>query len=509
MIFDDICFDLQDRLSAARNYEENNAPCDSTLRPAFHLIARNGWMNDPNGFSEFGGVYHLFYQYYPYGPHWDVMHWGHAISKDLVKWEYLPAALAPDQTYDSYGVYSGSAFSCDDKHVLMYTAVEKTGEGKTPEGFNRERQTQCVAIGDGINYKKLPENPVILPEDIPDCMTQDFRDPKLWKEGDTYYAVMAARNHAHNGFLPIYSSKDLKNWNYCGTAFTNDPELGTMVECPDFFRLKADDSTRDILLTSVISLKGKGIEIPAGPGVIWMQGELAADKSAFDMKNMDMLDYGFDFYATHSLQSKDGRCILTAWMSNLQYIIAPVPDQWCGMECFPRELTWKNNRLYSLPVREIENYYQNEVRYDSLLLKDGQCTTLPGVSGRMIDLTIQIKETGSSVLHLYAAQNSDFCTELIYDAGQHLLTFDRSKSGTFYPGKDFAPEDHIRCVSVDPVNGAVTLRLLMDRFSMELFINDGEKAMSCMLSTPQEADQISFLCEGSAVIDVIKNEIVC
>lgn len=508
MLFDNIDFPFEERLSAARTYEDNFTPYAAEKRPAFHLISRNGWMNDPNGFSEYGGVYHLFYQYYPYGAHWDSMHWGHAISKDLVKWEDVSAALAPDQTYDEFGVFSGSAIVRGDEHILMYTGVERTGEGMTPEGFHKARQTQCIAIGDGRDYKKIAANPVIKPEDIPDCMVQDFRDPKVWQEGDTYYAIMAARNNDHNGFLPVCSSKDLVNWEYCGNIFTNKPDLGTMVECPDFFRLPAEDGSVDVVLTSVIQLKGKGIEIPAGPGVLWMQGDMAADKSAFDVKKMDMLDYGFDFYATHSLQAADGRCILTAWMSNLTSIIAPVPDQWCGMECFPRELTWKNGKVYSLPVREIENYYQNAVSFENVALENGTTTVLPGVEGRMIDLTVEVKAGENSALHLFVAQNEEFQTEITYDAKEHLLTYDRSKSGTFYPEKEFLQEDHVRSIAVEPVDGKIKLRLLMDRFSTELFVNGGEKVMTCMLSTAQEADGISFRGEGDVEISVTKYDVV-
>lgn len=339
-------------------------------------------------------------------------------------------------------------------------------------------------------------------------MVQDFRDPKIWQDGDTYFAIMAARNTAHNGFLPVCSSKDLENWEYCGNAFTNRPDLGTMVECPDFFRLPTEEGSVDVVLTSVIQLKGKGIDIPAGPGVIWLQGDMAADKSSLDVKKLDMVDFGFDFYATHSLQAADGRCILTAWMSNLSAVVAPVPDQWCGMQCFPRELTWKNNKLYSLPVREIEKYYQNAVSFENVALENGAATALPGVKGRMIDMTVEIKADENSALHLFVAQNKEFQTEITYDAKAHLLTLDRSKSGTFYPGKEFLQEDHVRSIAVDPVDGKVTLRILMDRFSAELFVNDGEKAMTCMLSTEQEADGISFRGEGDVEICVRKYDVV-
>ncbi len=509
MIFDGIDYPWEDRLTKAREYEENYIPYKEVEKPAFHLISRNGWMNDPNGFSEYDGQYHLFYQYYPYGAHWDSMHWGHAVSKDLVKWENLPCALAPDHSYDSFGVFSGCAVVRGDEHILMYTGVEELEKGMTEDGLWKQRQTQCIAIGDGLNYRKIAENPVIQPEEIPNCMVQDFRDPKVWKEGDTYYFITAARDRSYQGMLPVCSSKDLIHWNFCGTVYTNDPTVGTMCECPDFFRLPGENGNPvDIILTSVIKLHGNGLEIPAGPGVLYRQGDMASDKSAFDVKQLGMLDYGFDFYATHSLQAADGRCILTAWMSNLQSIIAPVPEKWCGMESFPRELFWKNNRIYSLPIREIENYYSNEVVYQDITLADGQITAFPGIKGRMLDMTVEIKDSDFTSLHMYLAQDEDFSTEISYDPEKHQLTYDRRNSGTEYPRIPYDEADHVRAISVTPVDGIVSIRILMDRFSTELFINDGEKTMTCLISTPQEADGIAFLSEGNAVISITKHDVI-
>ena len=137
----------RDQLKRARLFEEEALKkYGKDHKPAFHLAPLTGWMNDPNGFSYYDGKYHLFYQYNPYDVHWDRMHWGHACTEDFVNWEYLPAALAPDQDYDSFGVFSGSALEKDGKHVLMYTSVQET---KLPHGMKAVRQDQCIAIGNG------------------------------------------------------------------------------------------------------------------------------------------------------------------------------------------------------------------------------------------------------------------------------------------------------------------------------------------------------------------------
>ena len=139
-------------LREARKYEEmTQAQITREERPAFHLSPRVGWMNDPNGFSYYQGMYHMFYQYHPYSAYWGPMHWGHAVSRDLLHWEYLPAALAPDMPYDKDGCFSGSAVTLPDgSQMLLYTGVIHEPQ---PDGSFREIQTQCIAIGDGRDYE--------------------------------------------------------------------------------------------------------------------------------------------------------------------------------------------------------------------------------------------------------------------------------------------------------------------------------------------------------------------
>ena len=172
---------ISEMLQSAREYEEmRGEKISPEERPAFHLTPRVGWMNDPNGFSFYKGQYHLFYQYHPFSLKWGPMHWGHAVSRDLVHWEYLPCALAPDAPYDSFGCFSGSAITLPDgKQLLLYTGVKEEGGGCS----SRTVQTQCVAIGDGMDYEKCAENPVLTGEDLPEeGSCEDFRDPKIWQE---------------------------------------------------------------------------------------------------------------------------------------------------------------------------------------------------------------------------------------------------------------------------------------------------------------------------------------
>ena len=151
---------MSELLEKARSYEAKKiAATDKESKPLFHISAPAGWINDPNGFSVYNGKIHLFYQYYPYLREWGPMHWGHSTTSDMIKWEQLPCVLAPDEEYDKKGCFSGSAIEADGKHVLVYTGVTRI---KLPDGSEQERQNQCIAFGDGLNYVKHENNPCLL-----------------------------------------------------------------------------------------------------------------------------------------------------------------------------------------------------------------------------------------------------------------------------------------------------------------------------------------------------------
>ncbi len=177
-------------------YEKANKHIAQTItndkyRPKYHLSAPVGWINDPNGLIFFRGEYHSFYQYYPYDTIWGPMHWGHAKSKDLVKWEYLPVALAPDMQYEKIGCFSGSAIEHNGKLYLVYTGASTDKNGQ-------HVQTQCIAYSDdGINFTKYVGNPVLYANDLPkDCRDNigEFRDPKVFKDGKFFYMVVVAKS---------------------------------------------------------------------------------------------------------------------------------------------------------------------------------------------------------------------------------------------------------------------------------------------------------------------------
>lgn len=489
-----------DQLKKAREYEaEYGTQITEKERPVYHVTPTTGWLNDPNGFSYFDGQYHLFYQYNPYSTHWDSMHWGHLVSEDMLNWKRLPAALAPDTWYDNFGVFSGSAITAPDgRHLLIYTGVEVIGEARG-EGVPC-RQTQCLAFGDGINYVKYENNPVITPEMLPEGYSEeDFRDPKIWyeeKEG-LYYSIIGASTEENDGAVVLFRSPDLYNWEYVSTLDQGGGDYGYMWECPDLFRL----GDTDFIPILPMKMVAKGNEFHAGNNAAYLAGIYDRETHTFMRKAIRSIDYGIDFYAPQSTVTPDGRRVMTAWMQTPETMHRTPPGaKWFGQLTIPRELSEKDGLLIQRPIREIEAYRKDPVYYDDVYVKE--CTRLTGVEGRSLDLTVRVKPAGDALYQKFTikvAEDEEFYTSITYDPADSMLYFDRTYSG-FMHYIISERKAHVR-----DRGGEIQLRLMIDRFSVEIFVNDGEQVMSNTIYTRQSADGISFeAAGGAAVIDVEK-----
>ena len=264
---------MSEALEKARKYErEARVQIPEGQKPSFHVSAPVGWINDPNGFSLYQGEYHLFYQYHPYSTVWGPMHWGHSKSKDFIKWEQLPCALAPDSDYDGKGCFSGSAVEQDGKHILMYTGVSAA----EPEEGTGVRQVQCIAVGDGIDYEKLDCNPVITSDLLPEGSSrEDFRDPKIWKAGEYFYAVVGSRSSDSSGQIALFTSKDAKEWSFVSIVDSSQNIHGKMWECPDLFTIDGEH----VLITSPQEMPAIGMEFHNGNNTLNIVGELDRDNN--------------------------------------------------------------------------------------------------------------------------------------------------------------------------------------------------------------------------------------
>jgi beta-fructofuranosidase len=477
--------------------KENKQQVNQIYKPAYHATAEIGWINDPNGVSFYKDEYHLFFQYYPYKTFQGPMHWGHVVSKDLVQWKHLPVAIAPNDFYDESGCFSGSAIEDNGKHILMYTGHLDPN----PQDPSQVRQTQCIAIGDGVNYTKLAENPVLTSEHLPvGASIQDFRDPKLWKDGDEYFAVIGSRAQDNNGQILVYKSLDLKDWMYVGVLLKSDGTLGDMWECPDLFSLDG----QDVLLFSPQNVKREEDRYHNLHSVVYIIGAFNKENGEFSQSHVDELDYGFDFYAPQTLIDNKGRRIMIGWMQMWERSIptAQLGHQWCGMMTLPRVLSIEGDVLLQQPVEEIENYRTNPISYHNNFSGE---LTINGVEGTQVELIATFKPMGANRFGVKVRKGELEETVLTYDIQTERLTLDRSKGG--HPIVAASAEKGIndkRTVPVMLENGSLTLRLFLDHSSVEAFINHGQRTMSSTVYPSPESKGIEFFSDGELELIVEK-----
>ncbi|MBR1815008.1 MAG: glycoside hydrolase family 32 protein [Lachnospiraceae bacterium] len=487
-------------LTKARQYEDTyKSLIKDEERPVFHLSPQIGWMNDPNGFSYYNGAYHLFYQYHPYSTQWGPMHWGHVKSNDLLHWEYLPAALAPDEEYDAFGCFSGSATELSDgRQLLVYTGVK---EIPGPGGLREVFQTQCLAVGDGLNYQKYEGNPVLTAADVPEGFsTADFRDPKIYRKEDGSYAMVAGnRTDDESGAILLFESEDGFHWHFASILDRSYNEYGRMWECPDFFELDG----HQVLIVSPQDMSQMGLEYHNGNGTLALLGAYREDTKTFTRQHTQAIDYGIDFYAPQTLLSPDGRRIMIGWMQNWDTCVAAVAgNKWFGQMSLPRELSIRENRLIQNPVRELETLRGRRIAYENIPVSEE--VILKNVYGRLVDLTIRLRPQSPdsySLFRMKFARGSQHYSSLSYCPSSSTVRISRSHSGY---NRDFV---HERECFVRRQNGEIKIRLILDRYSAEVFINDGEQAMTMTFYTPLTADGISFEAHGTAFMDIEKYDL--
>ena len=425
---------------------------EKQYRPTYHFSPEWGWMNDPNGMVYKDGEWHLFYQYNPYGSFWGNMHWGHAVSKDLVNWEHLGIALAPD---DLGAIFSGSAVVDTDNTagfgrdaiVAMYTS----------DGDN---QTQSIAysLDNGRTFTKYAGNPVIMAEDTP-----DFRDPKVFWDHQTrqWKVVLAAGQE-----VQFYSSPNLKDWTYdssFGLAYGNHNGVW---ECPDLIRLPFEGKDKWVLLLNIN---------PGGPfgGSATQYFVGSYDGKTFKCDDLPTvtrwMDYGKDHYAAVTWSNApDGRAVAIAWMSNWQYANSVPTQQFRSANSVPRDLSLirrgKEVILKSTPSREVEALRGTPVQY-TLSTAPVELFDKPVKAYELvIRFSLQKKEGATFVLSNEAGEQVVFS----YEAATQTFSMDRRGSGMVKFSKKFA------AVTSAPtrVGGKMELRLLMDSASIEAFGED-------------------------------------
>lgn len=425
-------------------------------RPQYHFSPPTNWMNDPNGMVYYEGEYHLFYQYYPDGNTWGPMHWGHAISTDMVHWQHLPIALYPD----SLGyIFSGSAV-IDWKNtsglgkngkpalVAIYTYHNMAGEKAGKIDF----QTQGIAysINKGRTWEKYQGNPVLKNPGI-----KDFRDPKVvWHEGSqSWVMALAAKDK-----VQFYSSPDLINWTFRSDFHPEWAAYGGVWECPDLFPISTQAGKEKwVLLVSINPGAPNG-----GSGTQYFVGDFDGQTFVPATSSVQWLDYGADNYAGvtwSDVPKADGRRLFIGWMSNWLYAQKLPTEKWRSAMTVPRALALQEKdgsyQLQSKPVEEL-----NKLRTSSKQV-DPTNIALPSD-------VVEIELEGLEETFQLTFSNKNGEQVVLKKQGDQIV-FDRSQSGIVDFNEDFS-KTHFA-----PAKGRSfkKLRIYLDRSSLEFFFDDG------------------------------------
>jgi len=305
------------------------------LRPEYHLLPPHNWMNDPNGPIWWKGQYHLFYQLNPQAAVWGNMHWGHAVSPDMIHWKHQPIALAPTPGgADSEGCFSGSAVVYEGKPTFIYTGVQNAPPAETTlhDGNDKLRETQMLAVAEDshlLHWKKI-EAPVIAAPP-PGMVVTGFRDPCPWREADGWYLGIGSGERTVGGCVLLYRSRDLRHWEYLhklaqgkpnGKVAVNPCDSGEMWECPDFFAI----SSQHCLLYS------------SEDKVFWTTGEYDKEQHHYTATRTGVLDHGSAFYAPKSFLAPGNRRILWGWIRETRPEAQYAAAGWSGAMSLPRVL---------------------------------------------------------------------------------------------------------------------------------------------------------------------------
>ena len=458
--------------------------------PKYHVAPPIGWLNDPNGFCFYKGEYHIFYQYHPYSAKWGPMHWGHSTSKNLFDWKHQPIAIAPGEKtegkekYDWDGCFSGCGFEYDGKLWLMYTGQNTQ---RPLYGKSKVTERQCMAYSeDGINFTKFEKNPVIdIPDDDPVIGNVDFRDPKIWKHGDKFYCVMGDKTpDKTNTQIVLFESENFFDWKFKSVVASAKGNEGTMWECPCF----AHFDGADVMLISPQHIEPEGRLFQNLHQTGYMIGNLNYETGVFEHGKFFMFDYGFDFYATTLMQDPNGRYLIITWLAMWENIYPEQKDDWACMLTIPRELQFKNGKIYTVPPKELEEMRGEGVHYKNLSID--KATELDGVKGAVGELLVEIDTKKSKAFKIELRSNGNEVededkekTILLYDEATKVLTLNRNMSGVGPKGT--------REVELTPFE-TLKLRIYLDKSSVEIFINDGEFAMTTRVYPKDESDKIIF-----------------
>ena len=482
---------------------------EALYRPNFHFTPKANWMNDPNGMFYLNGKYHLYFQYYPEGNVWGPMHWGHAISEDMITWQEQQIALYPDELGL---IFSGSAvvdtnntsgFGKDGitPIVAIYTYHNMDGEKAKEIDF----QTQAIAysLDEGMTWVKYDKNPVISNPGI-----KDFRDPKvIWDANSSkWIMVLAAADK-----IMFYSSKNLKDWDLESDFGQEFGQHDGMWECPDLFPIKIEgtDKTKWVLIVSINPAAPNG-----GSGTQYFIGDFDGTKFTLDTnfktqlqkQNAVWLDYGRDNYAGvtwSNIPERDGRKLFIGWMSNWEYARDVPTETWRSAMTIPRALKLKksenNYLLVSNPVSELSKYISKTIIKDTLHVnRQKTIISKNEVDLSRISLQLGIKNLNESKYTFLFHNKFGDSLSFGLDNIEKKYFVNRQKSGKVA----FSDKFSNTISKANRINSSSTLnvQVLMDKTSIEVFYNDGETVMTEIFFPNQPFETLSVITSDEKLI---------
>jgi beta-fructofuranosidase len=458
-------------------------------RPRYHFQPPAQWMNDPNGLIQWRGRYHLFYQHHPFGPLWANMHWGHAVSDDLVHWRHLPIALAPTPGGpDESGVFSGCAVDHDGVPTIVYTGVR----GK--------EQLVCLARAadpddpDLVKWEKDPRNPVIAarPEGT-DWLA--YRDPSVWREGDEWYMVHGAGIVDVGGAALLYRSRDLVDWEYLGPISTGDVTrqepvwTGSMWECPQLFPL----GDRHVLIIAVWFQRPP---LPSTHYTAYAIGDF--DGRRFTPRTEAILDTGA-LYAPQTMRDDRGRRLLWGWIRETRTNEAQAAAGWSGAMTIPWVLTLgAGDTLNIAPAPELEALRGAHTRLTDIALAD-RAELLSGLAGDCLELDVEI-DPGSAArvgLTLRHAPGDAEYTRLSFEPATGRLAIERERSSLDESADRTTRPTVLALAPGEPLR----LRIFLDRSIVEVFANERVALTERIYPTrPDSLGLTAFAAGGRAAL---------
>lgn len=471
----------QIKQSAVFEFNYNEA-----YRPVYHFSPQYGWMNDPNGMVYKDGEYHLFYQYNPYGTRWGNMHWGHAVSKNLIHWEYLPVAIAPDTIGT---IFSGSAVVDKDNTagfgkdaiVAIFTSAGK-------------RQTQSIAysLDNGRTFTKYEGNPVLTDEHI-----VDFRDPKVfWHEKTKQWIMSLATSQT----ISFYGSPNLKQWVKLSEFGNGIGSHGGVWECPDLFPLKYNGQEKWVLL---VSINPGGVN--GGSATQYFIGNFDGKEfKADDLPYPLWVDYGRDNYAGvtwSNIPEKDGRYLFIGWMNNWDYANEIPLTNFRSAMTLPREFKLTNNGkhlvLGSFPVTEVEALRRSEHFFDNQEITSTHTIEklLPNNTGSY-ELNFEVVPQNSTSFSFKLLNEKQEEVTFAFDLHAQTLEVNRNNSGEVSFNTNFAQAPIIAPLALAK---SYKIRLFADKNSIEIFINDGKTVQTNTVFPTEPYNGLTFITEQGKI----------